>query len=160
MGAVGTRTERTLVDEGGGIIGGQVVPGGGIDIQTHAEGRIFHRTGNDTKLHVDTCTINLTIVTIADNTAIGAVGEAQAFGILAIALVFHIVDTNGDTPVETIIGITAEGEVELIDPATMGAVEIIGIAIHTIVHPTVINIIIGQNIGIQIVELAEIERLL
>ena len=37
-GAVELLTERTLVDEGSGILGGRRVLGRRVDIQTHAEG--------------------------------------------------------------------------------------------------------------------------
>ena len=140
------------------VLRGEVVKGRRSNRQTHTERRILDRTDDDTCRHVETGTLNVTIVAIGDHAGINDrtifIQTIQTLCILAIALVVHILQADGDTPVQTVVLTAADAEVEVVDPATMCPIKVVHVGIVVIhIGSLIIDTSHIETIHVQVVKL-------
>ena len=157
--AVGIHFVHCIIIEVGIVLGFQVVEGRRCYRQSDSEGRLLDGTCDDTCCQIEACTLDATIITVGHNTGIAhiliIVEISQTLSIFTVTFIVHCVYTNSETPVNTAIGgISAEIEVEVADPTTMGTVEVVHLCIiivhistHFIVAPHI------ETVDVQIVEL-------
>ena len=113
------------------VTSGKIIEGGRCHRNTNAERRSLDGEEDQTCLDIKARTLDLTSVANSHRTAV-TVFIHQCLCILTISLIVHVLDTHGQSPIETIAGITAQVNIIIGYPTTMCTVETIGSGVYRI----------------------------